>query len=476
LKIETKYPYFLPFIFCFLLPSYQNNILDGRFLMVRILLRQAVHQWESFTWRTRLEIVAVGGLITVFLSGRLYNVFDIVLTAERFTEFTLTLFSSQVIIFLLALSGPFIIAYLVPRQRSLRIFYPLPLRKADTIALVMHYVLKYQLLFVLLLIPLLFATVLYSGLPYLCLAMIKFTLFGTGIILLQIILLIKLKKVQRFVGISTIVNLLYLAVWSVFIIYFERVWMIDLMVAFLLYFSALIIYKKSSPADLEKIYPPVTKPFARVKKILLPTPDRNFLIHKPLFFMFYKEILSVWRNPRYRRLKGFTLILFVAGFIFLKVYVNEYVEMWMLIWAAIIIWIHYSSGFNDKYVQPDPQWYIKTLPVKFYQVWISKFLAEFTYLFVILTLFFTALLYSSLTWYQIFNLMTVLILFSVFVLLTMIIFKLMFYDDPRLAGYAFHFTILFITIMSLNDRLVGPIVGILLVVFYLYKSYRYFKT
>jgi len=52
----------------------------------------------------------------------------------------------------------------------------------------------------------------------------------------------------------------------------------------------------------------------------------------------------------------------------------------------------------------------------------------------------------------------------------------MFYDNTRLAAYAYHFALLFIVIMILNYRLVGPIIAIGLLIFFIYKNIKYFNT
>ena len=74
------------------------------------------------------------------------------------------------------------------------------------------------------------------------------------------------------------------------------------------------------------------------------------------------------------------------------------------------------------------------------------------------------------------NMVLLMLPFSMLVLSIMLNFQIMFYDDPRLAGYAYHFTIIFLLIMTINFRLVGPLISIILLTFYFYKSYRYFKS
>ena len=69
-----------------------------------------------------------------------------------------------------------------------------------------------------------------------------------------------------------------------------------------------------------------------------------------------------------------------------------------------------------------------------------------------------------------------LLLFAIAVLSIVINFQILFYDNPRLAGYAYHFTILFIVIMSLNYRFVGPLVSVFLLTFYFLKTRRFYNS
>ena len=72
------------------------------------------------------------------------------------------------------------------------------------------------------------------------------------------------------------------------------------------------------------------------------------------------------------------------------------------------------------------------------------------------------------------NILGLLLLFSLLVLTTMINFQLLFYDNPRLAGYAYHFTVLFFTVMSINYRFVGPVITLFMMVLIFYKTRKYF--
>jgi hypothetical protein len=150
--------------------------------------------------------------------------------------------------------------------------------------------------------------------------------------------------------------------------------------------------------------------------------------------------------------------------------------MWMMFFSFAVFWVHYNVHFNTKYVAADPEWYFRTLPLKFYQVWFSKFIAEFFYVILLLASQWIFLMLAGIEWWVQFNWIGALALFAVIILAIVINFQILFFDNPRLAGFTYHFTILFIVIMSLNYRLVGPLTALFLLTFYFIKTLRFFKS
>jgi len=175
-------------------------------------------------------------------------------------------------------------------------------------------------------------------------------------------------------------------------------------------------------------------------------------------------------------LKWITFIIYIIliSIIILSPLTNK--DIFLILITASLIWLHYSNYFNEKYVQPEPDWYFHTIPFHFHQLWISKFLVEFIFILITMTGFWISLLIGGFTISEQLNLLIFLLIFSIIVLSIMINFQIMFYDDPRMAGYAYHFTIIFLLIMSINYRFVGPLISIGILTFYFYKSYRYFKS
>jgi hypothetical protein len=62
------------------------------------------------------------------------------------------------------------------------------------------------------------------------------------------------------------------------------------------------------------------------------------------------------------------------------------------------------------------------------------------------------------------------------ILFSMLNVKIMFFDNARLAGYAYHFSIIFFGIMIFNYRLAGPVITLIVLIYFLYKNVKYFNN
>ena len=143
--------------------------------------------------------------------------------------------------------------------------------------------------------------------------------------------------------------------------------------------------------------------------------------------------------------------------------------------GIIFIWVHYSSQFNEKYVLPENDVLMKTMPFSYLQIWIAKF--SFEMLFAL----FLALVTPLFLWTAgvnaatIFSILLILLLFAVFILTIMTTLRISFYEQPRLAGYAYHFLVIFSAVMIMNFYLVGPIVILGLLFFLIIRGYLQFS-
>jgi hypothetical protein len=223
---------------------------------------------------------------------------------------------------------------------------------------------------------------------------------------------------------------------------------------------------------LEKMYPISSHSFQKKK-----TAQSQFRQGPgSLLTLIKKELLVLWRNPHYRRLKIFTYLFYLTVQISLYFSTLANNDMWMMFFSAAIFWIHYNVHFNSKYVSPDPEWFFRTIPLRFSQIWFAKFATEILYiLFLLLNQLLFLALVGNEAWILL-NWIGALLLFALIILSIVINFQILFYDNPRQAGYTYHFTILFIGVTSANYRLVGPIMALFVLTYFFYKTYRFYNS
>lgn len=309
-------------------------------------------------------------------------------------------------------SAPFIFKYALPKQKALQVFQTLPLDTHQLNQLLAFYYLKVQL-------PLIFfQLIITSGLVY--------ASFFAGFMLLL---------ASAFSG------------YLVFFIAFRQ---------FLAQSTGLI-----------DLLGAIANHSKRSTKRIKPASG---------FGLFRKELYSLWRNPRYRRLKVFTFIFyFITLFILNNISIKNN-DMWMMLFSTFVFWMHYNVHFNSKYVSAEPDWFFRTLPVKFHRAWFSRFFAEFSYIIFLLGAQWLFLALVGIEFSTQIQWIGALLLFAVIILTIVLNFQILFYDNPRLAGYAYHFTIIFILVSSYNYRLVGPLSAFFLLAYFTYLTRRFYTS
>jgi hypothetical protein len=217
----------------------------------------------------------------------------------------------------------------------------------------------------------------------------------------------KINQIRGFLCFNETLLIVHSLIWFSIFKYSELIWLFDFFTLGIFLLSNYYQKSKAKPIHLEELYPPERKKFVRISRgrslIAMAFP----FLPTTIQVLFFKELLSLWRNLKYRRLKGLTLIGFTIGLLILRFLEIEYAEMWMLVFTLIIIWLHYSNSFNDKYVLPDPVWYFKTVPIKFHKIWLAKFLSEFVFILVILLFFLLFILAEPLSMNQVLSLVLV---------------------------------------------------------------------
>ncbi len=443
-------------------------------MLTKLLLRQPLHIIQSLSIVSKLEISFIGITLYAYLTERLYY---LILQWKNFELLHLiqtrsVVSSIHIILFLMA--APFIFRRLIPRQKTLLPFYSLPLENKDVITVGAYYFFKYLLIIPLFFSPLLSALILLDALSGIyTLFIIIFaavTIFFTGLFDLNV------SSEKSLIYKRTII---YLFIYILFVIVNLFIFKSTLPVNFI-FFSGLLFltyfkFKKNSCLYIDIILPfNQNRPVGNTKiKNRISLFSRIF--NNSLRILFNKELLSLWRNPGYKRVKLFATTIYI---LFLTVVILRSLhnpENWILAASLITAWLHYGNHFSDKYVSTDPAWYFHTLPLKYSIVWTAKFLAEFIYIIFVALIQSLFLLIAQASPQIVFSFGALLFGFAVLTIAVKLNFQILYYDSPRAAGYAYHFTLLFIVIMSINYRLVGPLIGFILLLNYFYKSYRFLK-
>jgi hypothetical protein len=443
--------------------------------MLKYLLKQPLNAWRELSRLNKIEVFLLVGLIYIISIGKIHEWYLTWLTEDLASPAGLSALITHVFIISIFLSGPFILFYLIPKQPGLQPFYTKPLSMSQLLQLTGYFYFKYQLIAIIIYLVFLAPLFAIGWMPGLA-SVLLFIIFALIVYLVQFILFIKRKNNFRFWIKLLIIVGLYHTFFVFFYWYSGFFWIFEISVLTGVSILLWRIWVKMDSVHLELIFPHnfTWKKYRHSGRLDFSKLPR-FLPQKTQV-LFNKELLGLWRNPSYRRLKIITFLSY--AFLMIVIFVSglENMDVYMTILTGLTIWLHYSNYFNEKYVQPEPDWYFHTIPFRFRQLWLSKFMVEFIFIIALLAGFWILLFISGFNLYEQFNLLVIILFFSIIVLAVMLNFQIMFYDDPRLAGYAYHFTILFLAIMIVNYRLVGPIISIFLLAYFYYKSYRYFNS
>lgn len=222
--------------------------------------------------------------------------------------------------------------------------------------------------------------------------------------------------------------------------------------------------------QLEDIYPLIQKD--RLKRALKPKVQFS---QNRWFALLRKEIHSVWRHRPFRNSKIFMLLAIILfGPVIFKLF-KQPVTIFTLS-VLFLVWWHYSQFFTPQFGQKEPEWFFKTLPLPFGPYFSARFFAEFWFVLLVLIAFSLTLHLNGIPLTEHWQLLLALFLASIAILIFMIAFQIIFFDDPKTAGFTFYFSVLFFFVLTLWDHFLGPLTCVVFLIFYLVKSYRFFRS
>ncbi|NOX87657.1 MAG: hypothetical protein GXO77_01435 [Calditrichaeota bacterium] len=436
-------------------------------MLLKLLLRQPLNAWRQLSLLNRLQLLFLVAVVYVYAITRLNPVFE-ALAENRLNPLDLSLVINGAFTLYFLISAPWILTRLIPKQSALSEFYMLPLSSGELLTILGYYTHKYWLPAWLLYLPIGVAVSLVNPLIGLFGALLLIAL-DIAAFTLTVALFYRFKNRKSFYFFSLLAAALFLLISWIF--YWNRfsLLLVDLLFLTGCLIGSLFIFKRFSPSP-EELYP------LTAKEHQLKTP-KFFSLSKSgvISVLFGKEMLNLWRNPSYRKNKLllFTLLV-LSGVAVFRFYPNRAVEVFTLILFGLIWW-HYSNFFSRRYVYSEPEWYFRMLTIPFWLFVLSRFLVEFLFVLILLTGYSIILWFGGIGITEHWQLLLFLMLSSGVILLTMISFQIIFFDDPRLAGYAYHFSLIFFTVMILNYYFLGPLITVLFLLFFFYKSYRFLK-
>jgi len=436
---------------------------------------QAVNFWRQLGLRIQLEIIFLVIVFYSFFTNKLNILFSQWLARPAVTAFGLSNLLVHAIMLLVFFTAPFIYYNLIPRQKGIAILGNEPLTSGQVFALLMLLYLKYQFLILLICMPVFTALFVSAGVWYAVYAL-------TAFVISLIISLLFIQRLAENAWPYTRQIMLYF-IGSGF--YFTCFFLFYQLTGYTLYFDLLVfsaggwLLLKSWRLSwfswdrlLIRARLILERSTRQVKGITYFSFPRHFpSAWRPLLI---KEILSYLRNRKYQRLKLISLTVFILALTVSHIYFPDDYLAIVSLFTFVLIWEHYSHQFSEKYVRRDPPLFYKSLPLKFHYLIFSKFLSEFIFILIIVILIFIAALWHGLEISLVITFCGMVTLVSAFILYIIVLIRLIFYDRPRFAGYAYHIMLFFMVMLNATYYLVGPLISIIMLLYLNYISYRQF--
>jgi hypothetical protein len=444
-------------------------------IILKYYILQLRNFWKNLPLRIKIEITFLLVVFYVYVADKLTSIFKNLLSAPQVTAAGLAALVQHAVVLPMILAIPFIYFTLLPQQKGIRILRTYPLTPGQSCGLLLVHLAKYLSIMLILVLPLQTALFLSTG----SFAMIYFSVMPVALPAMLFLFFHALlaKGITR-LGVLLIYFsccILYFMVFSVlywtasyYILYTPLVLMLLVVLSYRAWPAGLdawetvlekyrYTFKRSYALDSMLTYSQLAPYVPRVLRPVL-----------------IKDLLIQIRNRRYLHLKAGTILLFILSILFLSAYAADNFKPLFTLVLVVLIWWHYGAQFNEKYVLPESRFFIKTLPHRYLYYVLAKLLSEIIYIVMLSLLVWITLSASGESITDSFLHTSNLFFISLLLLLTTIIFRTLFYEQPRTAGYAYHFTLLFCLVMTVNFYFIGPVMTFILLLYFSYKSYREF--
>ncbi len=435
--------------------------------MTTILYRQPLRLWHTLRMRHRLEALFLALVLFTVPATRAHAVFGHWLeTGMSLNRLIFFLLWSFLALWLLIQFPVF--HFLTGRQRLVALAAPTPASPRQARQILFYVSLKYQLALIFIFTPLWAA--LWGHSPGGTLSLGLLMPAGAALVWRSALYLYlrwspKPWWVLWLLTLGLMAGGFYAYFWHLEIYY----------LALFLLFTALYAFgHRSTEIDLQS-FPGRTHHSPDNSRRYLPSEGKKKspVPSSPLQAWIIKERLARRRLRPFRRWR-WAMFLWAAVTLFALSF-SSLAEKNLIIFglAVLYLWVYLGAGFNEKYREPESPWLIQSAPLRLRDWWLARLWVEGGDALWGLALVTAAWQVGGLEGELLpIYALTLIVLWFIF-FSAMVNFQIMFYDNVRMAGYAFHFTMLLLGIMIVNYRLVGPLIALALMLFFSYKNYKY---
>ncbi len=433
-------------------------------MIFRLLFRQTINSWRQLGFWYQLQNVLLWGFVV--LTASYYLLPFIRGRQQELPYFHLLLINGLVAYFVIA--SVFNLKLQVSKQLPLSLLRSLPFSGKHLYSLFTYYLHRNWrwgwLIFLVLLI-----VELRLNLQTALLFLILFLLLLAAFTFLFLAAFLRFYRNNPSIISLTLSLILLLSVsFLSFFVPALSLWAEVLLVPFILAIGILLGRKIN--LQLDDLYPLTSK--NKLNRNLKPA-ARFFSNH--WLALLKKELNAAWRHPLFRRIKFLTLFAIpILGHMLFEL-IDQPVTVFTLI-VLFLVWWHYSQFFRPPFGHKEAEWFFKTVPLPFGPYFGARFLAEFWFVLLVLITYSLTLHLKGIPLAEHWQLLLALFLASAAILLFMIAFQIIFFDDPKTAGFTFYFSILFFLVLSLWDHFLGPLICVFFLIFYLFKSYHFLRS
>ncbi len=435
---------------------------------LKLFLRQPVNFWKSLTLPTRIQHGALVLLIYIFAIDRLYRLVALLLRQRAWYAGSLVWLALDLFLFSLLLSAPYILQRIISLQPVFSTLCTMPVSVRQLRAILFYYTHKYWLVLwaVFLMVP-----ISLLGLKPLW-ALILLALFLLADVLsfyFAVIWLFNGSRKRRYYFLAPLMAAVLAVLFFVLRQTPHYLLLANGLLLLGLFVAIRVLGGVEIGPDAEQRLPGLRMPSVRRHRSVT-------ISGGALKSLFLRDWLNHWRNSAYLKNKILLLamVVFFGAIAFYSYPLKKALPAFSGFWF-LLIWWHYSAVFSHRYGRSEPEWFFRQVPLPFLAYVAAVFLNEFVFVMLMLVFYSIVLIAAGIGFSSQWQWLLLLVFFSAVVLLTMITFRVLFYDDLPAGGYAYHFSLIFFTVMSLNYYFVGPVLTILFILIYVYKSYRFLK-